>query len=59
MKRWSLPREKNEYIPSGIYSYPQAERKEAFLKLFSLDNNDDVINKRRMENLKELRGDYR
>lgn len=58
MKRLKLPREKKEYIPSGIYSRSQADRKDVFLKMFSSSENDKTINERRMENLKVLRGDY-
>lgn len=59
MEKLKLPREKKEYVPSGIYSYPQKERKEAFLKMFSLVEDDEAINERRIENLRVLRGDYR
>ncbi len=59
MKRLSLPKEKTEYIPTGIYSYPQADRKAAFLEMFATVEEEPAINERRMENLKELRGDYR
>ncbi len=56
MKKLILPREKSEYVPSGIYRCTQENRKEAFFKLFSsLDEEDDLVIERRMENLKELR----
>ena len=54
-----MPKEKTGYVPMGIYGYPQAERKEAFLKMFSSIEEEPAINEKRMENLKELRGDYR
>ena len=59
MKRLTLPKEKTGYVPMGIYGYPQEERKEAFLKIFSSIEEEPAINEKRMENLKELRGDYR
>ncbi len=59
MKRLTLPKEETGYVPMGIYGYPQAERKEAFLKMFSSIEEEPVINEKRMENLKELRGEYR
>ncbi len=58
MKKLVLPREKAEYVPSGIYSYSKEKRKDVFLKMFSQNEKDDIINNRRIENLKELRGDY-
>ena len=59
MERLILPRENSEYVPTGIYCCQQEERKAAFLNLFPKDDVDYAINERRIENLKELRGDYR
>lgn len=58
MKRISLPREKTKYVPTGIYNYPQTERKAAFIKMFTSAAEDPAINERRMNHLKELRGNY-
>ena len=58
MKRLILPHEKNEYEPVGIYCYQQEKRKSAFLNLFLTNREEDIINEKRIENLKELRGDY-
>ncbi len=58
MKRLNVPGKQTEHIPHGIYRYPQAERKEAFLRMFPSHTKDDTVNARRTENLKELRGDY-
>lgn len=59
MERLVLPRKTSEYISAGIYGCQQEERKKAFLDLFPVEKEDYVVNERRMDNLKELRGDYR
>ena len=59
MERLALPRKTSEYVPAGIYGCQREERKKAFLDLFPVEKEDYTINERRMENLKELRGDYR
>ena len=57
MKKMILPQLKPDYIPKGIYSLPKEERRSAFEKMLSDNQEIHDLTDYRMNALKQMRGE--